>query len=471
MRPRWTGTRLGIALGLAAVFGSNLAGAARAQAPLARQAELSLNRPGGFGHAVALSADGLTALVAANASPDCPGPRGCTIGYVYAFRSGAWSLQGTLDLPAVAGNDPYGAAVALSEDGGTALVGLPYLDCGPLQEDCGAAYLFVRSGEAWSLRQEIRAADAAERNHFGTSVSLSGDGSMALVGAPWRSCGQEFCGAAYAFSQSGGLWLQTARMTAADEGFHEYFGNAVSLSGDGATALVGADGDQRDDGQCAAGFHCGAAYVFTAHGNAWHEDQKLVASNARPNDTFGFSVSLSGDGGTAAVGNLGVGQSNAYVFTRTGGVWAERQILPHLPSAYFGYSVGLSQAGDTLLVGEITGDPFCASHVCKPAHLFEKQGATWTESQTFYGSDPQGGNSFFGNAVGISGSGRTILVGSTAQFCSGGPNNGFGGCGAAYLFGAPGIAEVPALSPLGLAFLALLLAAAGLSAAARRRSR
>ncbi len=235
MRPqRWTRTRLGIALGLAVIFGLTLAGAARAQAPsLDKQAELTLNRHGGFGRVVALSADGQTALVAAEFSPDCPGPRGCTIGYVYVLRSEAWSLQGTLDLPMIGGNDYYNPAVSLSEDGSTALVGLRNRDCGPLQDACGSAVLFVRSGETWSLRQEIRADDAAELDVFGASVSLSGDGSVALVGAPWKNCAQELCGAVYVFSQIGGLWLQTAKMTASDGGFHESFGNAVSLPGRG----------------------------------------------------------------------------------------------------------------------------------------------------------------------------------------------------------------------------------------------
>jgi hypothetical protein len=309
-----------------------------------------------------------------------------------------------------------------------------------------------------------------EREMFGASVSLSGDGSVALVGAPWKNCAQETCGAAYVFSQIGGLWLQTARMTASDGGFQEYFGNAVSLSRDGATALIGAYGDKREDGQCATGSRCGAAYVFTAQGSAWHEDQKLVASDALTNDLFGFSVALSGDGSTAAIGNLGIYRGNTYVFTRTGGAWAERQILPHPPSPYFGFSVGLSHAGDTLLVGDITGVYFCAPHVCRLARLYQKQGEAWTEIQTFHGSDPHGGNSLFGRAVGISGSGRTIIVGSPAQYCSGGPNDGSSGCGAAYLFGAASIAEVPVVSPLGLAMLALLLAASGLYSSARRAS-
>src|SRR5262245_23921382 len=95
---RWTGMRLGIALGWAVLFGLTLAGATRAQmSSLTKQAELTLNRRGGFGRAVALSADGRTALVSAEYPPDCPGPQGCTIGHVYVLRSGAWSLQGTLD--------------------------------------------------------------------------------------------------------------------------------------------------------------------------------------------------------------------------------------------------------------------------------------------------------------------------------------------------------------------------------------
>jgi hypothetical protein len=434
---RWTGTGLKIAFALLAA-GSGVA--VQAQAPLlTKQAELTLERYGRFGSSAALSGDGRTAVLASQLPPDCSAPPSCPIGYVYArATNGTWSRQGTLDLPTPPGNDYFSPAVALSDDGGTALVGLQYRDCGAAS-DCGAAYVFVRAGAGWRLLQSLGGSGPAANDHFGAAVSLSGDGATALVTAPWKACNRvTLCGAAYVFTRNGSRFRQTARLAAADGRYHEFFGNAASLSRDGSTALLGAHSDRRHDAHC-AGYSCGAAYVFVRQrSGSWTQKSKLTASDARPNDAFGYSVALSEDGGTAAIGQVGVGGSGVYLFERTGGGWAQDRKLTANPSKYFGFSVALSDSGDALLVGDIVGSSFCSGPGCRPARLFARSPAGWSEVQQLFGSDPQGGNSLFGQAVALSGSGRTALVGSAAQYCSAGPNAGQAECGAAYIFGAPG---------------------------------
>ncbi len=94
------------------------------------------------------------------------------------------------------------------------------------------------------------------------------------------------------------------------------------------------------------------------------------ASNTDENDQFGYSVSLSSDGNTLAVGAIGEG-SNAigidrdqdntapnagavYVFSRSGTIWTQQAYLKaRRPDAddWFGYSVSLSRDGNTLAVG------------------------------------------------------------------------------------------------------------------------
>ena len=189
--------------------------------------------------------------------------------------------------------------MALSGDGSTALVGAPHKN-----SLSGAAYVFLRSGTSWSQQAELTASDGAPGDQF-SAVALSGDGSTALVGAPFKNSST---GAAYVFVRSGTTWSQQAELTASDAAAGDLFGYSVGLTGDGSTALAGARGKNSGTG---------AAYVFLRSGTTWSQQQELTASDAAAGDFFGFSVALSGDGSTALVGaqfkNSGAGA--AYVFS------------------------------------------------------------------------------------------------------------------------------------------------------------
>src|SRR5205085_148630 len=119
---------------------------------------------------------------------------------------------------------------------------------------------------------------------FGTSVALSGDGNTALIGARADNTNEQ--GAAWIFSRSGSAWSQQGAELVGDctpacsgpNGTGEIsdppvggavFGIAVALSADGGTALIGAPGDKSD---------AGAAWVFTRSGTIWSEQgAKLVS--------------------------------------------------------------------------------------------------------------------------------------------------------------------------------------------------
>src|SRR5689334_3735133 len=79
--------------------------------------------------------------------------------------------------------DNFGQAVSVSADGCRVLVG-SLLDDVDGHEDQGSAYVFVRSSSGWVLEQKLVAADGIASGYFGESVSLSSDGSRALIGAP-----------------------------------------------------------------------------------------------------------------------------------------------------------------------------------------------------------------------------------------------------------------------------------------------
>ncbi|HZQ04779.1 MAG TPA: hypothetical protein VFA88_12265 [Gaiellaceae bacterium] len=247
-----------------------------------------------FGAAVALSADGSTALVGAHGD-------GVGAAYVFARSASGWLQTAKLVANDESGAGRFGVSVALSGDGGTALVGGWNDDGGP-----GAAWVFVRSPWGW-LQQgpKLVPNDASGAAAFGDSAALSADGSTALVGG---EVDRGVAGAAWVFVRAHGAWVQQGpKLTARGENGTVYFGKSVALSADGSTALIGASGDD-------AG--AGAAWVFGRSGSTWApEVGKLTGSGAAGAAAFGKAVALAADGDSALVGGPLDGQNVGAVWT------------------------------------------------------------------------------------------------------------------------------------------------------------
>lgn len=195
-----------------------------------------------FGSSVAVHAD--TAVVGRN---------GDSTGSAYVFtRSGVvWSQQQKLNASDAASGDQFGISVALENN--TAVVG-SYRDDNAGGSNAGSAYVFFRSGVVWSQQAKLTASDAAANDGLGQSVALSGD--TAMIGAPGDDhVGGTSDGSAYVYTRSGSAWTQRAKLTASDAAADDIFGRGLGLSG--GTAVIGADGDTHVGGTFA-----GSAYVF-----------------------------------------------------------------------------------------------------------------------------------------------------------------------------------------------------------------
>ena len=195
---------------------------------------------------ISVSVNGDTALVGAIGDYGTASNSGSA--YVFVRSGTTWTQQQNFVASDGAADDKFGFSVSLSGD--TALVGA-YGD-----DDnggwSGSAYVFVRSGTIWTQQQKLLSGDGAASDHFGWSVSLSGD--TALVGAYADDDTELDSGSAYVFIRSGTTWTQQGKLTASDGATGDQLGSSVSLSGD--TALVGAQFD--DD----TGPSSGSAYVF-----------------------------------------------------------------------------------------------------------------------------------------------------------------------------------------------------------------
>ena len=330
------------------------------------------------------------------------------------------------------------------------------------------AYIKASNAEAY----DHFACGGGNQGHTGNSIGLSGDGSTMAIGAPFESSGSAgingnqndnstyASGAVYVFVRQGDSWTQQAYIKASNPGQSDHFGSSVVLSRDGntmavaahweASAAAGINGNQNDNSIPQAG----AVYIFTRTGAAWTQQAYVKASNPGKagqgdvpgdGDQFGFSIALSGDGSTLAVGAISEdsaaqqinGNQNddsaqsagaVYVFARTGSTWAQQAYLKssHAEAGDdLGFSVALSFDGNTLAAAAFDEDG--SGRTINPPHdnlslnsgalyVFIRQNGGWSQQAYIKGSKGETSDGF-GFATAISEDGNTIAVGSGDEAC------------------------------------------------------
>jgi hypothetical protein len=345
----------------------------------------------------------------------------------------------------------------------------------------GAGAIAKAQTPSAQLRQVayLKASNTEMNDHFGNGgtleghgVALSGDGSTLAVGAPNESSSAKgingnqndnslySAGAVYVFVNRNNAWTQQAYIKTSNPGQSDKFGYVVSLSQDGntlavaavweASAAKGINGDQNDNSIPQAG----AVYIFTRAGTTWSQQAYIKASNTGEagvgdqfgdGDEFGFSIGLSADGNTLAVGAIGedsgakgingdqndnslMGSGAVYVFARTGTTWSQQAYIKASNTDagdLFGYSVGLSSDGNTLAVSaydedgssrEINGVQDKGRRGSGAIFVFTRTGTTWSQQAYLKASNAEGGDSL-GYAIAISQDGNTIAGGAADEDC------------------------------------------------------
>ena len=422
-----------------------------------------------FGSALSLSGNTL-AVGAFGESNNATGVNGDasnnsapSAGAVYIFtRSGTtWSQQAYLKASNTEAGDSFGSVVSLSGD--TLVVGAYGEDskakgvngdgADNSASSAGAAYVFTRSPAGiWSQQAYLKASNTEANDLFGMDVSLSG--STLVIGAYGEDSKAQgvngdqadntnsSSGAAYVFTRTGTDWSQQAYLKASNTFSDDYFGYAVSVSGDaiviGAdgedSSATGVNGNQADNSASLAG----AAYVFTRTGADWSQQAYLKASNSEAGDSFGYSVSISGNSlvvgayweGSSATGVNGIQADNsalrsgaAYVFTRTGVVWSQQAYLKASNTGgddVFGMHVALD--GDTLIIAAyhedssatgVNGDGANNSKSDSgAAYGFSRSGATWSPPIYLKASNTGAGDRL---GYSVSASNNTFVAGAISE--------------------------------------------------------
>lgn len=293
-------------------------GAANALAvPFVRSAQIPALGESKCGYKLdALSGDGNTAILGNLCNDHKVGAA-----WIYVKSGASWVEQAELHPTDEVGDAEFGEDVALSYNGDTAIVGGENDNGG-----AGAAWVFQRSGGTWTQAAPKFSGQAEER--CGVSVAISADGNRAIM-----SCKEH---GVDIFVHTGGNWFQEGPEIPIPAG------NAIALSGDGNTALLG---DHTD------------ANILVRGESGWTEQASIPIGNI-----LRGGAAISEDGNTALAGGT--------VLVRSGSTWSVQQQL-----STYQQGEALSANGDEALLG--TEEEEGAS-----ATLFVRSGSSWTKAET-----------------------------------------------------------------------------------------
>lgn len=303
-----------------------------------------------FGFSVDLSSDGNTAICGVPLAD----PSGSSSGSAVVFtRSGStWTQQAVLTYSSAASSDLFGYSVALSGDGNTAICGVVN-DDNAGGTNAGSAVVFTRSGATWTQQTALTHSIGNAGAQFGSSVDLSNDGNTAIVGVPNDNSVGSSRGCAVIFIRNGATWTEQATLKNSAGVNGDTLGFSVALSSDGNTAIAGAPyaapgGFGR----------AGNAVVFTRSGATWTQQEVLTYSNKYFFDELGKSVSLSSDGNVVIIGTPGGPSGNGFgiavMFARNNGIWNQQSVLSYssgVAGDLLGWSVALSADSNVAIAG------------------------------------------------------------------------------------------------------------------------
>lgn len=176
-----------------------------------------------FGISVAIEND--RALIGAVGRDTAGGESGSA--FVFRFEGGQWTQQAELVAVDAVPNQILGYAVALMDD--LALVGSQYADAGA--NNAGAAYLFRETDEVWAHEWKFVPNQPVAEDQFGASVALAPE--LVYIGGPYNDEAATNRGAAWLFVKSGAAWTQVQKVTPVQQslcgGPTSGFGSAVAL--------------------------------------------------------------------------------------------------------------------------------------------------------------------------------------------------------------------------------------------------
>ena len=276
------------------------------------------------GRSISLSSDGTIVAIGAfsNSGPGFPYPSGHV--RVYSWDGTNWNQLGD-DIDGEASGDYSGYSVSLNSDGTKVAIGAS-----------NKLRVHEYSGGSWSkLGDDIVGEGFGDSSAYEKSVSLSSDGTIVAIGAPFNDGNGNNSGHVRVYQYSSGSWSQLG-LDIDGEAANDWFGYSVSLSDDGTILAAGAD---FNDGN---GINSGHVRVYEYSGSSWSQLGSDIDGEAA-NDLFGLSVSLSSDGTKVAIAAYSTYLS---VYQYSSGSWSKSGNNIDKEDINYGQDFSLSLSSD-----------------------------------------------------------------------------------------------------------------------------
>lgn len=300
------------------------------------------------GYSVSLSAnDGSRVAIGAPFNDS----NGISSGHVriYTLNGDSWEQTG-LDINGDAQDDQSGFSVSLSADGSRVAIGAPLNDSGGINS--GQVRIHTLNNGLWEITEQINGEAAGDR--CGASVSLSADGNRVAIGAPHNNNVELNSGHVRIYTLNDGLWGQTGE-DIDGKSSNDESGTRVSLSSDGNRVAIGSH--PNDDN----GTNSGLVRMYTINNGLWEKTGSDI-NGVAAGDVAGFSVSLNSDGSKVAIGaplndDSGTNSGHVRIYTLNNDLWElNTTIKGESAQDQSGYSVSLSSDGNSVAIGSIFGD-------------------------------------------------------------------------------------------------------------------
>jgi hypothetical protein len=346
------------------------------------------------GVSVSLSSDGEIMAIGARSNNG----NGENSGHVrvYKYINENWIQIGE-DIDGKMAGDYFGQSVSLNANGGIVAIGAMWNDDNG--EKSGHVRVFKNQGGVWQqLGGELKGEQPGDE--FGSSVSLSADGTIVAIGANNNDENGNNSGHVRVYHYANGIWSQIG--TDIDGEANGDLSGVTHLSNDGKVLAIGAT---RNDGN---GILSGHVRIYQLLSNSWVQIGNDIDGEEQ-RDQSGHSVCLNGDGSIVAIGaiyNDGNGENSGHVriYKNQNGAWIQigEDINGEHANDHSGYSVSLNDEGSVVSIGASgnSDSALSSGHV----RIFQNQNNVWTQIGNDIDGEALGDYSGVSNSLSANGS-------------------------------------------------------------------
>ena len=393
---------------------------------------------GHSGESVALSSNGNTVAVGAPGANNSAGQT-----RVFDWSSSSWvqrgaDIDGTHlvvdDGDSYIRGDKYGSSVALSSNGNTVAIGAPGIPPGRTRVfDWNSSAWVLRGAEIVVLHNDSIAFSIEA--HFGESIALSSDGNTVAIAAYNQGSDNPYVGHTRVLDWNGSSWVQRGVGMEVESFGSSYDSSKVAMSSNGNTVAIGVSYDS------SSSLLAGRTRVFDWSGSAWVQRGAAIDGELAL-DFSGASVALSSDGNIVAIGatTSGVREGHARVFNWSGSAWVQSgaNIEGERMHDRTGYSVTLSSDGNTVAIGA-PGSNYCLGYT----RVLDWNASAWVKrGPDIIGEEDR---DCLGMSVALSSDGNIIAVGAPHYESS--SNRSGRGRARVFCLASRGLAPTPTRAP------------------------